>query len=98
MRFVSPESFATMFELEPELVTKMIQRGDLRAIKIGDTYRIAESEVAAFVRRHFSRPDGVEAQTDREARLRAIRELQEFRKRLSLGGLKVRDLIEEGRM
>ena len=98
MRFVSPESFATMFELAPELVTKMIQRGDLRAIKIGDTYRIAESEVAAFVRRHYSRSGEVQTQTDRESRLQAIRELQEFSKRLSLGGLKVRDLIEEGRM
>jgi hypothetical protein len=28
----------------------------------------------------------------------AIRELQEYRARLSLGGLRIRDLIEEGRM
>lgn len=216
IRFVSPESFATMFELEPDQVKTMIKRGDLRAIRIGETYRIAESELSAFVQRHSSKPDGLCAEddwqcptlerkkdlrvrgkdrhyvvwdpnglnrtefssdfvaatlehfrgqevrcamgfamnetgtlgawfrqhyprgsnatfmlasilvhlgyatrerrgyirfketypdeagrqnpTDREDRLQAIRELQEYRKRLSLGGLNVRDLIEEGRM
>ena len=51
MKFLNAESVASMFDIDVKEVIALIERRDLRAVRIGDTYRIAESAVADFIER-----------------------------------------------
>ena len=58
MRYLTTTEAATVLEVDPSRVRLLCQRGRIKTIKIGNTYAIAERELAKFaaVPRRAGRP------------------------------------------
>ncbi|MEN6351212.1 MAG: helix-turn-helix domain-containing protein [Syntrophomonas sp.] len=49
-RFYSPNEIAEHFNVKPNTVRKWITQGKLKAIKLGDIWRVSESDLKDFIK------------------------------------------------
>ena len=53
-RFLTPAEVAEMLRVSSMTVYRLIKSGDLRAARIGKSYRISEDDVDAYLQARFS--------------------------------------------
>lgn len=49
-RFYSPNEISEKFNLKPNTVRKWINEGKLKAIKLGDIWRVSETSLQEFIK------------------------------------------------
>lgn len=54
-KYYSPNDIAMKFSLKPNTVRKWINEGKLKAIKLGDVWRVPESALQAFIKESISK-------------------------------------------
>jgi len=48
--YYSPQEIAEKFNLKPRTVTNWIRQGKLKAIKLGDLWRVHRADLEAFIK------------------------------------------------
>ena len=51
-RFLTPEEVADLLRVSQAAIRRLIRRGDLPAVRVGRTWRVDESELQVWLRRH----------------------------------------------
>lgn len=54
-KFFRTDTVAEILDIEPEVIRDLIRRGELYAIKIGKSYRIAEVDLQDFLNSRYTR-------------------------------------------
>jgi excisionase family DNA binding protein len=49
-KFYSPKEIADHFNIKPDTVRKWIKQGKIKAIKLGDIWRISETDLNKFIK------------------------------------------------
>jgi excisionase family DNA binding protein len=52
-RFLTPAEVAELLRVSPMTVYRLIKAGELRAARIGKSYRIAEADVDAYLQARY---------------------------------------------
>jgi excisionase family DNA binding protein len=49
-KFYSPKEIADHYNIKPDTVRKWIKQGKIKAIKLGDIWRVEEADLATFIK------------------------------------------------
>lgn len=57
-RLLTPREVAAHLSVSPEKVYRMLQKGEMRPVRLGRAVRVTEGEVEKFVRESMEAADG----------------------------------------
>jgi len=63
-KFFRTDTVAEILDIEPEVIRELIRKKELYAVKIGKSYRIAESDLQEFLARRYTRVPDEEAEEE----------------------------------
>lgn len=63
-KFFRTDTVAEILDIEPEVIRELIRKKELYAIKIGKSYRIAESDLQEFLAERYTRAPEQDAEEE----------------------------------
>lgn len=55
-KYYSRQEIARIFSVNPMTIYRLIRRGDIKAIRIGNDYRVSEDELKEYMKRKSALP------------------------------------------